>query len=187
MQVPVNYDLNFAIRRKLMGVLRDHLALAKCPEDIIETVRGSARAIFSADGIAFVLNDDGHCHYVEENAIGPLWKGQRFPMQRCISGWAMLNGKTAAIEDVFKDPRIPHEIYRQTFVQSLIMVPVNRTNPVAAIGAYWRDRQKFSVEFVALAEELAAEVGDAMGQTQADRSEAFLEIEQIRQRRVARN
>ena len=26
--------------------------------------------------------------YADEDAIGKLWKGQRFPMSTCISGWA---------------------------------------------------------------------------------------------------
>jgi hypothetical protein len=83
-------------------------------------------------------------------------------MERCISGWAMLNAQTAVIEDVFADARIPHGVYRQTFVASLIMVPVSRTAPVAAIGAYWRNRQTFSNALISLAEELAGEVNEAM-------------------------
>jgi hypothetical protein len=162
MQLPVNYDLDFAIRRKLLSVLRDRLSTAEQLDDVIESVRLMARAIFSADGVAFVLNENGHCHYIEENAVGPLWKGQRFAMQHCISGWSMLNARTAVIEDVFKDARIPHDVYRQTFVASLIMVPVSRSAPVAAIGAYWRHRQTFSTAIVALAEELAAGVDEAM-------------------------
>ncbi|HEX3664088.1 MAG TPA: GAF domain-containing protein [Rhizomicrobium sp.] len=158
----VKYDPDFAVRRKLLRLLRDGLAGAEQLHDIVEIVRRAARAIFSADGVAFVLNEDGHCHYVEENAIAPLWKGLKFPMEHCISGWAMIHGQTAAIENVYQDDRIPHDVYRQTFVASLIMVPVSRTAPVAAIGAYWRIRQKFSAEMVALAEELAAEVGAAM-------------------------
>jgi two-component system CheB/CheR fusion protein len=162
MQIPVEYDVDCAIRSKLMRALREHLIVATCLDDIIQTVRRMARTIFSADGVAIVLNDDGYCHYVEENAIGPLWKGQRFPMERCISGWAMLNAQTAVIEDVFADARIPHGVYRQTFVASLIMVPVSRTAPVAAIGAYWRNRQTFSNALISLAEELAGEVNEAM-------------------------
>jgi hypothetical protein len=78
MQIPVEYDVDCAIRSKLMRALREHLIVATCLDDIIQTVRRMARTIFSADGVAIVLNDDGYCHYVEENAIGPLWKGQRF-------------------------------------------------------------------------------------------------------------
>ena len=85
--------------------------------------------MISADGVTFVLRDYSNCHYVEEDAISPLWKGQRFPMTSCISGWAMMNNKTAVIPDIFADDRIPHEVYRKTFVKSLVMAPVGFDTP----------------------------------------------------------
>ncbi len=93
-------------------------------------------AVCSADGVTFVLRDGDMCHYVEEDAIGPLWKGQRFPLNTCISGWAMLNSKTVVLRDIYADDRIPHDAYRKTFVKSLVMVPVRTMAPVAALGAY---------------------------------------------------
>src|SRR5262249_26847987 len=119
-------------RWKLLTAAEDRLQSAASTQDVIEVVRSAARSIFSADGVTFVLREDDLCHYVEEDAIGPLWKGQRFPMSACISGWSMLNAQTVAIEDVFADPRIPHDAYRRTFVKSLIMTPVSAGSPVAA-------------------------------------------------------
>jgi hypothetical protein len=43
----------------------------------------------------------------------------RFPQTTCISGWVMMQGRPAVIEDVYQDPRIPIEAYRPTFVRSL--------------------------------------------------------------------
>ncbi len=149
-------------RWKLLSAAQDRLAYAETLDDIIAIVRSSARAICSADGVTFVLRDGYHCHYVDEDAVGPLWKGQKFPMATCISGWAMLNGKTAVIDDIFADARIPHDVYRKTFVKSLIMTPVGRDTPVAAIGAYWRDRQVFSEREVTVIVALAASVSNAM-------------------------
>ena len=142
---------------------RDRLAMAGKQAEIIEIVRASARAVFSADGVAFVLRDNGFCHYVEEDAIGPLWKGQKFPMTACISGWAMLNNQTAVIPDIFADARIPHDVYRRTFVKSLIMAPVGSDTPIAAMGAYWRDQGRFSPREIAAVETLARHVSEAMG------------------------
>jgi GAF domain-containing protein len=149
-------------RWKLLSVAQDRLARAEGLDEIIAIVRSSARAICSADGVTFVLRDNDHCHYVDEEAIGPLWKGQKFPMASCISGWVMLNGRTAVVDDIFADDRIPHDIYRQTFVKSLIMTPVGRDTAVAAIGAYWRDLRAFSEREVAVIVALAASVGNAM-------------------------
>lgn len=113
------------------------LSHARSIDQIAAIVRSAARRITGADGVAFVLRDDDKCWYLDEDAIGPLWKGRKFPMTACISGWAMMNGQTAVIPDIYLDPRIPHDAYRPTFVKSLVMTPVRPTEPIAAIGAYW--------------------------------------------------
>jgi GAF domain-containing protein len=154
---------DFESRWRLLKAARERLAAATTLEAIMEIVRSGARAIVSADGVTFVLREGDNCHYAEEDAIGPLWKGQRFPLSACISGWAMLNDKTAVIEDIYADARIPHDAYRRTFVQSLIMTPVRTKSPVAAIGAYWSDRREFGPQHVAVIESLADAVGEALG------------------------
>jgi GAF domain-containing protein len=118
----------------------DQLSRARELRRVMKIVRRYARDLTGADGVTFVLRDGDLCHYAEENAIRPLWKGKRFPMGKCVSGWAMLNAKTVAIADVFSDPRVLHAAYRPTFVKSLAVVPVRDVDPVAAIGAYWADR-----------------------------------------------
>ncbi len=83
-------------------------------------------------------------------------------MSACISGWSMLNAQTAVITDVFADPRIPHDVYRRTFVKSLIMTPVGMDGPVAAIGAYWQDKRYFSEREIAAVKTMARLVGQAL-------------------------
>jgi two-component sensor histidine kinase len=118
----------------------EQLSMARSIEGIAEVVRQSARSLSGADGVTFVLRDGQLCHYLDEDAISPLWKGQRFPMQSCISGWCMTHNDTAIIPDIYVDARIPHDAYRPTFVKSLVMTPVRGdNNPPAAIGAYWRE------------------------------------------------
>ena len=122
---------------ELLVAVVQELSLARCTKQIQQIVRTAARALTQADGATFVLRAGDECWYVDEDAIGPLWKGHRFPMDRCISGWAMIHREAVAIEDVFVDPRIPHDVYGQTFVKSLVMVPIRRSAPIGAIGAYW--------------------------------------------------
>ena len=111
------------------------LSQARDVATVQHIVRRAARRLTGAAGATFVLCDGDRCHYVDEDAIGPLWKGQKFPMSACVSGWAMLNRSTAVIEDVFADPRVPHAAYRETFVKSLVMVL--RGVPICrAIGTY---------------------------------------------------
>ncbi len=154
-------------RWKLLDAARLRLDAARSEAEIIEIVRGSARSVVSADGVTFVLRESNHCHYVEEDAIGPLWKGQKFPMTSCISGWAMMNNKTVMIPDIFRDDRIPHDVYRKTFVRSLVMAPVGFDTPVAAIGAYWRDKPVITAREVGAVETIAGLVANAMRRTRA--------------------
>lgn len=125
---------------KAMELLVDVVQLlsqARTLDAVASIVRTYARELTGADGATFVLRDNGQCYYIEENAISPLWKGRRFPMSICISGWVMLNARSVIIDDIYSDTRIPFDAYRPTFVKSLTVVPVRRNNPVAAIGNYW--------------------------------------------------
>ncbi len=132
-----------ATRLRLLAGTIEKIAAVRDLPSLMAIVRHSVRELTGADGATLVLRDNGHCHYVDEDAIGPLWKGQRFPLESCISGWAMLHAEAVTIEDIYADPRIPHEAYRPTFVKSLAMVPIGRDQPVGAIGCYWA-RQHFA-------------------------------------------
>jgi len=116
-----------------------HLSTARELSSVTQVVRRAARTLTGADGVTFVVKEHGHCFYADEDAISPLWKGRRFPLESCISGWVMRHRTPVAIRDIYADERIPHDAYRPTFVKSLLMVPVRAEDPVAAIGAYWAD------------------------------------------------
>ena len=105
------------------------LSTSRTLEQIIEVLRVSTRELTGADGITVVLRDVDKCFYVEENAIGPLWKGKRFPMSACISGWVMLNRQSVVIPDIYADARIPHDAYRPTFVRSMSQCHRSRSTP----------------------------------------------------------
>lgn len=113
------------------------LSLARTLESITAIVRTAARKLTGADGATFVLLDNNRCYYADEDAISPLWKGGRFPVENCISGWCMLNREQVVIEDIYLDDRIPHDLYRPTFVKSLAIIPIRKSNPIGAIGTYW--------------------------------------------------
>src|SRR5205085_5297799 len=113
------------------------LSLARGLDAIVDIVRKAARQLTGCDGATFVLRDGPFCYYVDEDAISPLWKGQRFPLETCISGWTMLHRTPAVIEYIYADERIPHDDYRPTFVKSLVMVPIRAADPLGAIGMYW--------------------------------------------------
>lgn len=115
----------------------ERLARAGSVEEVVAVLRDTARDTVGAQGITVVIEQDGRCAYVAEDAVSPLWQGQSFPVDDCISGWAMRHRETVVIPDVRLDPRIPQDAYAPTFVRSLVMVPIGRPVPLAALGAYW--------------------------------------------------
>lgn len=129
--------------------------MAKDVDRVAEIVRSAARELTGADGATFVLRDGQQCFYRDEDAISPLWKGQRFPLSTCISGWAMLNRRATVIADIYADSRIPHELYRPTFVKSLVMVPIRTLEPIGAIGTYWAESYQACDEQIQLLQALA--------------------------------
>jgi signal transduction histidine kinase len=139
---------------RLLTAVQD-LSLARSLDDVMAIVRTAARELTGADGATFVLRDVDRCYYADEDAIEPLWKGQRFPMSICISGWVMLNKRPVVIEDIYADPRIPAAAYRPTFVKSLAMVPIRTAEPIGAIGNYWAEHHRPSDEDLELLQSLA--------------------------------
>jgi two-component sensor histidine kinase len=140
----------------------EELAGAGGMDDVIATLRATARRLIGADGIAVILREGEQCWYVEEDAMGPLWKGHKFPLTSCISGWAMLHKETVVIDDIRGDPRIPQDLYKDTFVLSLLMVPVRSDDPIGAIGAYWSDCYRPTNSQVETLERLARATATAM-------------------------
>lgn len=144
---------NRAMMRLVQAV--QELSLARTLDKVMEIVRTVARELTGADGATFVLRDGDKCYYADEDAIEPLWKGMRFPLTACISGWAMLNKVNAVIPDIYQDPRIPADAYRPTFVKSLAMVPIRSSSPIGAIGNYWAKHHHPDEQQVALLQALA--------------------------------
>lgn len=137
-RAPFNYTHSMEY---LLQVVQD-LSLARGLNRVMEIVRHAARTLTGAEGATIVLRDGDQCFYADEDAIEPLWKGSRFPMRTCISGWVMMNRSPVVIDDIYADPRIPIEAYRPTFVRSLAMVPIRAADPVGAIGNYWASRHR---------------------------------------------
>lgn len=121
---------------RLLRVVHE-LSFARTLDAITATAQTAARDLTGADGVAFVLREAGSCYYADEDAMTPLWKGRRFPLDMCISGWVMTHNVPVVIPDIYQDSRIATDVYQPTFVRSLAMVPVRAPEPIAAIGAYW--------------------------------------------------
>ena len=171
-------DDSLAVEQLIEAV--QELSLARDLTSVMAIVRTAARRLVHADGATFVLRDGDLCHYADEDAISPLWKGQRFPLSACISGWSMLHREAVAIPDIYADPRIPMDAYRPTFVKSLVMVPIRATEPVGAIGTYWASHHHATPGEIRLLSSLANSTSIALENVQL-----YAELEQRVQQRTA--
>ncbi|MCF4968211.1 GGDEF domain-containing protein [Nostoc sp. CMAA1605] len=165
--------------KRLLIVVQD-LSSARSLERIMEIVRVAARELTGSDGASFVLRDNGYCYYADEDAIAPLWKGQRFPMNICIGGWTMFNRQPAIIEDVYGDERVPYVAYQPTFIKSMVMVPIRILDPIGAIGTYWANYHQPTTSEVNLLQALADTTAVAMENVQV-----YSELEQRVRNRTA--
>lgn len=143
---------------KLLATI-EALKKADTMADVVDIVRESARSIAHADGITIVRRIGARVHYIAEDAIGPLWTGQDFPMEQCVSGLAMLTHEPILISDIMLDSRVPQHLYLQTFVRSMAMFPVGIGEPIASVGLYWQSTGRIDDETVALFESLARSMG----------------------------
>lgn len=186
--VPAGDAADAATFAILIDAVRD-LSRAREIHDVVDVVRHAARRLVDADGATFVLREGDQCFYVDEDAISPLWRGQRFAMTDCISGWSMNHDESVVIPDVFVDDRIPQDAYRKTFVHSLIMTPIGAPSPLGAVGVYWAGaHQGTDAEVVvlrALADSAAVALENVRVLTELDRASAKTEQLELTNRDLA--
>ncbi len=145
---------------RLLDVLTQ-LAAAQTIERLVMILRGSAREVGAADGITVVRRDGDRVRYVAEDAASPLWTGQDFPIQACVSGLAMLANRPILIPDIYQDPRVPVDAYATTFVRSMAMFPIGIGEPRMAMGAYWATTGEIDPDSVMLLSSLARSASSA--------------------------
>jgi signal transduction histidine kinase len=134
----------------LVGIVQ-RLASCTDAQSIVSILARSTRELIGADGVTVVMRDGNRCRYLEEDAIGALWKGQDFALDSCISGWCITTGEPVVIPDIRQDPRIPQTLYETTFVRAMAMTPITRERPRGALGAYWStDHEATELEMAAL-------------------------------------
>lgn len=115
------------------------LDAARSLADVQAIVRTAARALTGADGATVVFRDGDQCFYADEDAVSPLWRGERFPVNACLSGWAIANRTSALVADAEHDALIPVAAYRPSFIRSMAMVPIG-DDAVGAVAVYWAER-----------------------------------------------
>jgi diguanylate cyclase (GGDEF)-like protein len=99
--------------------------------------------------------DGGFAFYAEEDGATPGWRGRRIPLERCLAGWCVSQRRSAVIEDVGADIRLPVAPYWSTPVAAVTMVPIRSSDPLGAFACYWTAPHGSTAEDVSLLQGLA--------------------------------
>jgi hypothetical protein len=150
-------------QRRLLTEAMARLSRAGSIDELVAVLRESARTIAQADGITVIRRDGDQVAYIAEDALEPLWSGQSFPIESCISGLAIIEAHPIHIPDIYADPRVPVDAYRPTFVRSMAMYPIGLMGPSMAMGAYWKTAGPIDPGASALLASLARYAGVTLG------------------------
>jgi PAS domain S-box-containing protein len=131
------------------------LSRARSVQSIAELVCAVARSLSDSDGAAMSLSEGTARRYVDEDAMGPLWKGKLFERSDDVAGFAIERRQCAFIEDIQMDERFSHERFRSTFVKSTLIVPLGRDEPIGTLEVFWATAHRSSSEQAGLLQAIA--------------------------------
>lgn len=150
------------------GLLRARLNASETVDEVIAALCETTRDIVESDGVTVIRREGDEVVYVGEDAISPLWTGQRFSIRTCISGMAILARAPIAIPDIMHDRRVPLNAYLATFVRSMAMVPIGRDDPQMAIGAYWQKTEPAAAVAIERLTQITAAAADALDRIEGE-------------------
>jgi hypothetical protein len=165
---------------RLVAAMQE-LSVARDRATLLSVGCRAARELAAADGATIALGEGGQCHYADEDAVSPLWKGQRFPLGTSVAGWAMQTRRPVVIEDLQADRRQPAEAAQPTFVSGTVAVPIRAEEPIGAIGCHWTARGAPSGDVMEMLQALAAATGIAV-----ENVDALAELERLLRERSSR-
>lgn len=119
----------------LVAIIQE-MALVRSAAEVHRVVCRAGRTLLQANGANVVLVEGSLAHYVDEEGIGPGWKGRRIPLDSSVSGWCVRQRRPVVIADVKADIRLPVAPYWSTNVASLVAVPVRSQAPIGALISY---------------------------------------------------
>ncbi|MGQ5521801.1 sensor histidine kinase [Chitinimonas sp. PSY-7] len=151
-------------------LLTEQIAQARRQDEVLSLVLSAVRNLALADGATFIMRDGDQSYYAEEDAIAPMWLGQRQLFTSCMGGQAMMQARQIIVPDIYADPKVQHAHYRPTFARSLVMTPILQASPQAAIGAYWAQPYTPDAETLLLLQHLASITAQALANAQRYRS-----------------
>ncbi|MDD3446678.1 MAG: GAF domain-containing protein, partial [Zavarzinia sp.] len=122
----------------------------------------AARELVPCDGAALFLREGPYSRCAWEDTATPVWRDHDRPLEACIAGRVMVDGRAFAAEDVTAGTVLPRGVHLQEAIRGLAVVPVGEVEVVAAIALFWRDPRPTCGDDLRLLDVLGDTVGAAI-------------------------
>lgn len=117
----------------------DRLSSARTMPVAVAILKDAARKLAAADMATVMLRDGAYVQAVGEDSGGPFAEDRLFPLDSCLDGWVILNGKYAVVEDFRNDPRQSSAALPNAPVASAAVFPLRSADPIGTLGVYWTE------------------------------------------------
>lgn len=132
-----------------------NLSISQNMNAVIRTINFYARQLVNSESSAFFIQEGDFCVCVDENSTEQLWKGMSIKIESCICNDAHQNNAPVIVEDISSDKRKQLDMFKNTFVKSLVIIPVRTDVFNGSIGIYWAEKRIISDEDISLIQTLA--------------------------------
>lgn len=138
----------------LLAIVQDLSEVRDVPA-IARIVSDAGHRIVGSDGATFVLRDEEEVVCVEVVGTDEKWKGGRAPLDKSITGRAILTREPLLIEDIRTHPGMPAGAYRPGSPVSMVVMPIRKSDPIGAIVLFWLEPHVASHEELKILQALA--------------------------------
>lgn len=147
---------------RLLSDALDELCTAKTDEDIVRVCATLAQRACLVCGISLVLADGEEFHFAPGSNPDTLSHAIRSRVITHISAWVLQAAQTAVVPDVQLDERTRLQTNGSSFARSLVVVPLGKPTPFAAMTFAWAQEHWPSASEVLALEMLSRAAGLAL-------------------------
>jgi two-component sensor histidine kinase len=152
---------------RLLSDALEELCSARTEDDAVRQSAERAQKICNVSGMAVVLAGGEQFLYMPGSSPDTLTHVIGARVITRMSSWTLEAMQTAVVPDIHRDERTRSHTNGHTFARSLVVVPVGRVAPFAAVTFAWAQEHWPSASEVLLLEALARATGLALRQRPA--------------------
>jgi two-component sensor histidine kinase len=153
---------------RMLSDALDEFCSARSDEDVVRLSAVLAQTLCNVSGMAVVLAAGEQFLFSPGSSPDTLAHAIGSRVITRMSAWSLETAQTAVVPDIHRDERTRSHTNGPTFARSLIVVPVGRGTPFAAVTFAWAQEHWPSASEVLALEALARATGLALKQRLAE-------------------